>query len=206
MDDKPFQRLSTANHDVFMLYDYTHFDHSINVDVLVGSYRHITLIGWSMGVWVAQELFSTNKKIFDRTIAINGTLCPVSDTFGIPEKLFDGTISGFGEAGLLKFYRRMCKNKTNLKRFLQNRPERTLENQLNELIALRKNTNCVSSEDSIFDEIIIADNDFIVPSENQHRFWQDHLVKSIKGHHFLFNLWDSWDQLLMTIATSDEQV
>ena len=122
-------------------------------------YDHVILIGWSMGVWAGQKLFADISERFSRTIAINGTLCPISDRFGIPEKIFDSTLSGFAEKARTRFYRRMCRDKTNLELFLANQPQRTLESQQVELKVLRENVDCVSSEKSIYNEIIVADND-----------------------------------------------
>lgn len=197
MDEQPFLPLSAQEYDVCMFYDYTDSDLHIDGEMSFGSYDQLILIGWSMGVWAGQHLFAGNSEKFSRKIAINGTLCPINDNYGITVKIFDDTLLNFGKAARLKFYRRMCRDKKNLDSFLANQPERTLASQHLELNALRENTDCMSAEESIYNEIIIAENDWIMPTANQNRFWQKHNVVHIPGFHFPFFRWQSWDQLLM---------
>jgi biotin synthesis protein BioG len=196
MDDRPFLPLTAIKYDVCMFCNYSQLQVDEKITQNFDEYDHVILIGWSMGVWAGQKLFADISERFSRTIAINGTLCPISDRFGIPEKIFDSTLSGFAEKARTRFYRRMCRDKTNLELFLVNQPQRTLESQQVELKVLRENVDCVSSEKSIYNEIIVADNDRIIPSLNQYRFWGDRRIFNIRGFHFLFYLWQSWDQLL----------
>ena len=103
---------------------------------------------------------------------------------------------GFGESARLKFYRRMCREKTNLQLFLANQPRRSLKDQGEELAALKKIVDCIPAEESMYKEIIVSEYDWVVPSANQFEFWQARSVTSVSGFHFLFNLWQSWDHLL----------
>ena len=180
-----------------MFFDYISLEIDWNMEQLFSGYNEIILIGWSMGVWAGQKIFARGKKLFSRAIAINGTLCPVDDTMGIPVKVFDDTLSGFDRTARKKFYHRMCRERTDLRKFLANRPERSLESQRMELAALKKTTDCSSADRSVYSEIIIAENDFIVPSANQLYFWRNREVRTIPGFHFPFYKWQSWDQLLL---------
>ncbi len=196
MDGFPFRRLSSVDYDVYMLYDYRELSNCPDIQDISEKYAQVYLVSWSMGVWVGQKLFSAQKHLFHRTIAINGTLCPIDDRFGIPEKVFDATMVGYGESARFKFYRRMCREKTNLKLFLTRQPQRSLQDQAEELAALKEMVDCLPANESIYKEIIISEYDWIVPSANQFDFWKGSLVKPISGFHFLFNLWQSWDHLL----------
>ena len=196
MDDRPFRLLTATDYDVCMLYDYSQLQEDDGGTQNLNEYDGVILIGWSMGVWAGQRLFADISEKFSRTIAINGTLCPISDRFGIPEKIFDSTLLGFAVEARSKFYRRMCRDKTNLDLFLANQPQRALESQHMELKSLRENVDCLSSENAIYNEIIVADSDWIIPSKNQYQFWHDRKIFNIQGFHFLFYLWQSWDQLL----------
>ena len=197
MDGTPFQPLASSDYDVYMLYDYLDLIPPQPLEDIMHGYRQILLISWSMGVWVAQKLFSDSAGLFHRTIAINGTLCPVDDNLGIPQKIFTETLTGFNETTRMKFYRRMCREKTNLKMFLARQPRRSPVEQRNELAALQRKVDCISVEQSIYQEIIIAEYDWVVPSTNQRQFWRGKQTTEIAGFHFLFYLWQSWDHLLL---------
>ena len=205
MDGTPFQALASSEYDVYMFYDYYDLIPPQPLEDIMHGYRQILLISWSMGVWVAQKLFSDSADLFHRTIAINGTLCPVDDNLGIPEKIFTETLTGFNETTRMKFYRRMCREKTNLKMFLARQPRRSPVEQRNELAALQRKVDCISVEQSIYQEIIIAEYDWVVPSTNQREFWRGKQTTEIAGFHFLFYLWQSWDHLLL-FADSASQI
>lgn len=197
MDGNPFQPLASVAYDVYMLYDYRELTCPESLQNIVEGYRCVHLISWSMGVWVGQKLFTEVASQFCRTIAINGTLCPISDRLGIPVKTFQETLNGFNETAQMKFYRRMCREKTNLRMFLSRQPQRSHTEQRLELASLEENVVCLSVDQSIYQEIIIAEYDWVVPSENQRQFWRGKQITEIAGFHFLFYLWQSWDQLLI---------
>jgi pimeloyl-[acyl-carrier protein] methyl ester esterase len=197
MDSNPFQPLSSVDYDVYMLYDYQNLTPPADLQHIVESYRRVHLISWSMGVWVGQKIFADVASHFGRTIAINGTLCPISDRWGIPVKTFQETLNGFNETAQMKFYRRMCREKTNLKMFLSRQPQRSHVEQRNELASLEESVVCLLVDQSIYQEIIIAEYDWVVPSENQRQFWLGKQITEIAGFHFLFYLWQSWDHLLI---------
>ena len=200
MDDRPFRPLMSEEYDVCMFFDFRTMGTDRDMEALFTAYKDVILIGWSMGVWVGQKIFASKRKLFTRTIAINGTLCPVDDTRGIPEKIYDDTLAEFGEEARKKFYRRMCREKTNLRKFLSNQPERSLDSQRGELEILRKSIDCVPAGLSVYDEIIVAENDWIIPTRNQLYFWKDRAVKTLPGFHFLFYEWQSWDQLVCSVT------
>ena len=196
MDSTPFEHLASKEYDVCSLHNYSVIPNEFDIETLTKGYAEVILIGWSMGVWAGQKLFKSKGYLFDRAIAINGTLCPINDDFGIPVMVYERTLLGYGEAARLKFYRRMCREKTNLKLFLSKQPQRTLDDQQRELLSLRNMVDCSPASESIYKEILIADSDWIIPSQNQINFWQDMAVTKISGFHYLFSLWQSWDHLL----------
>ncbi len=196
MDSTPFEHLASNEYDVCFLYNYRVLPEAFDAEALTKGYAEVILIGWSMGVWVGQKLFQNKSHLFDRTIAINGTLCPINDDYGIPVIVYERTLSDYCETARLKFYRRMCREKTNLKLFLSKQPRRSLDDQQQELLALRETVNCLPASESIYKEILIADSDWVIPSQNQMNFWQDMAVIKISGFHYLFSLWQSWDHLL----------
>jgi biotin synthesis protein BioG len=138
-------------------------------------------------------------------IAINGTLCPIHDQFGIPVQLYNTTLNQFSQISRLKFYRRMCRSGRAFETFLENQPKRSVENQGRELAALQGHVHCDLADTPIYTKIMIADHDFIVPTVNQKTFWQEHEVLRVKGGHFLFYDWNSWDELIATSLGTKEE-
>ena len=106
--------------DCLFCYDYKdcYFDFSL----LEGS-EEINLVAWSMGVWVAGQVFGGYKRCvengksvehqeFERritsTVAIGGTSKPIDDLYGIPTAVFEATLNKMSPTVLYKFRRRMC--------------------------------------------------------------------------------------------------
>lgn len=204
MDEGPVSHLASTDFDVLMLYGYHDLTMPLDIDQLSSRYSDIFLIGWSMGVWVGQKLFHKYRTSFSGCLAINGTLCPIDDKYGIPINIFNATLDGFSEVTRLKFYRRMCREKSNLKKFLSSEPKRSLEDQEGELTFLLLNTECLKLEQSIYDSVVIADYDWIVPSENQKRFWRESRSFHLPAFHYLFPLYQSWDHLIRLSKDSVE--
>lgn len=198
MDGSAFAHLDSEHFDVLMLYDYTVLPDSYDVKELSKPYSQVILVSWSIGVWAGQKLFSTQEEFLHRTIAVNGTLCPMNDKFGIPEAIFEGTLLNYDEAGRKKFYHRMCREKRIYKYFLQNQPKRSIKNQLGELVALKNMIDCIPAEDSIYQQVVITDHDLVVPTANQLQYWQKTRATTtlLPGVHFPFLTWKSWDELL----------
>jgi biotin synthesis protein BioG len=205
MDGSPLQPLTTSGYDVYMLYDYRDLVLPQPIDSVVVGYQRIHLVSWSMGVWAGQKLFYDRSELFDRTIAINGTLCPIDDMFGIPREIFAKTVNEYSETTRLKFYRRMCQEKAGLSLFLARQPARSVVEQRTELAALQRSVDCIPAEQSIYKEIMIAKNDAIIPSGNQKKFWYGQRITEVTGFHFLFYLWPTWDDLLAFADAASQQ-
>jgi pimeloyl-[acyl-carrier protein] methyl ester esterase len=204
MDGTPFSHLQAHSLDVLMCCNFA--EPSLHHDLLnaMDGYPEVSLIAWSMGVWAGQYLFSGIPQRFTKNIAINGTLCPIHDLYGIPVELFAATLAGFNAASRLKFYRRMCGGRDILERFLAHQPIRQIDDQREELEYLMGKTDCSPTGNSIYTDIVIADKDRIMPTENQQRFWQSAKIHVVDGSHFLFYGWDSWDTLLQDPGKSGE--
>lgn len=196
MDERPVNHLDYGQFDVLMFYDYRGLALPDDFNGISRKYKRLYLVSWSMGVWVGQYLFVSEKEIFTDSLAFNGTLCPIHNDYGIPRKIFYDTLDSLDEQTRLKFYRRMCREKSNLDKFLSNQPDRSISEQKEELSFLWHNVDCVKPEESIYNQIIVSDNDWIVPSENQKRYWSIHTVRHIEGFHYFFQLYRRWEQLL----------
>ncbi|RUM46506.1 MAG: hypothetical protein DSY80_02015 [Desulfocapsa sp.] len=196
MDSEPLKHLISENYDVLMLYDYSTLKSPLTVTDLIASYETTSLLAWSMGVWAGQQIFGEMQKDLTSCIAINGTLCPIDDVFGIPEKMVRATLDKLDKKQRLKFYYRMCRDRDVYKKFIQNQPKRDVADQKRELDSLLKNARCKEPARIVYKRAIVASHDFIIPTRNQLQFWPEKIVKRVDGSHFLFYAYNSWDELL----------
>ncbi|MEN8190419.1 MAG: pimeloyl-ACP methyl esterase BioG family protein [Thermodesulfobacteriota bacterium] len=196
MDETPFVPLKSRDYDVLMLANYGDLATGPDFGQVFSAYRSCSLVGWSMGVWAGQQLFGAREELFVRAVAVNGTLYPRDDRYGIPEKIFDATMEGWNEAARLKFYRRMCRNKELSERFLANQPTRGIDDQQRELVLLQNQLRTSKPSSPLFTDIIISDKDFIIPTVNQYNFWKEGNITEIEGPHFPFYSYDSWDGVI----------
>jgi biotin synthesis protein BioG len=196
MDASPFQPLGAGYYDILMLSDYCDLTLDFNPATLFGQYQRSFLISWSMGVWAGQQIFQPWSHCLQGAMAINGTLCPIHDQFGIPVQLYAATLEQFSEASRLKFYRRMCRDRRTLGTFLGHQPQRSVESQALELAALQGRVSCQPAADAIYTKVVIAGQDMVVPTANQIAFWQGREIRRVEGAHFLFYGWKSWDDLV----------
>ncbi len=203
MDEFPFLFLEPGLHDVCILYDYRDLALPASVQERLSGYRRRYLVSWSMGVWAGQHLFSKEKDQFIKRMAINGTLLPISDRFGIPLSLYEATLASFDDNGQQRFYRRMCREAGVLQNFLEVKPRRQVDDQKQELSRLRDMVNSTGNRESIYTEVLVSDNDLVIPTVNQQAFWQQQYVLSIGGCHFPFFRWASWDELLGLVNNND---
>jgi pimeloyl-[acyl-carrier protein] methyl ester esterase len=196
MDGYPFAPLRASAYDVLMCYDYSELGLDEDISIVISYYKEAYLVGWSMGVWAGQHLFARSYGRFRKRMAVNGTLCPINDHYGIPFDVFSSTLEHFGETARLKFYRRMCRDRENLEGFLSNQPKRGLDDQRHELEILLRTADCLPADASIYTDVVIAGRDSIIPTTNQRRFWEKKMVHLIDGSHFPFYGWRSWDEVI----------
>ena len=180
------------NTDLWICYDYR--DLTFREDV--SGYRDITLIAWSLGVWVASTLFDTSGIRFSRAIAINGTPYPVDDQLGIPETIFLGTMEHITEEGIQRFNRRMCGNREILRQYEQYpiRPIQETEAELKILFQQIKARK--KSSPDFWTKAVLSVSDRIFPIENLRNYWQGTCpVTEINAPHYPFYLWKQWNEM-----------
>ncbi len=181
MDESVVNHLNPETYDIVMFYDYNDLNTDFDFKI-INSYKQKHLITWSMGVMIA-TLFNQD---YDTKTAINGTIFPINNEYGIPERIYDLTIKGFNEKGAKRFINNM---------FLEEPPsieiKRELENQRNELIALKKYQG---NENFKYTRVILSSDDKIIPTKNQINYWKIE-PNIISGHCPFFQL-KSWSELL----------
>ena len=179
MDESVVKHLNPENFDILMFYNYN----ELNIDLsIINDYKEEYLIAWSMGVMVATRF----DIIYNSTTAINGTLKPIDDKFGIPNRVYNLTIKGFSPKGRERFIKSMFNNAENLPNIT-----REFEEQKTELSALK---NYTANEDFKYNRIIISDNDKIIPTQNQEAYWG--IKANLKTGHCPFYSFTKWSELL----------
>ncbi|MBN2861988.1 MAG: DUF452 family protein, partial [Bacteroidales bacterium] len=131
VDENLFISLCRDDFDFILFYHYS-ADEALVLPEMK-TYRKIVLIGWSLGVWAAEYLLSKTGIYPDVKIAVNGTPFPADDKYGIPLRIFEGTLNNITEESVRKFYYRMFGDK---KRNEMNRdilPKRTPKSLHDEL-------------------------------------------------------------------------
>ncbi len=196
MDSTPFRPIPSDSYDILICYDYSDKSAKPDIHTLSRGYEKSVLLCWSMGVVYGQLHFIDNQQFFEKSIALNGTLAPVDDQYGIPHDIYLGTLENMCDETLQRFYKRMCRPADILQEFLKNKPQRSLVDQHNELQAIYDDRTVKDEKNSIFSHIIISDRDRIVPTTNQLRYWQNSVITTIQGCHFPFYEYSSWDELI----------
>jgi len=220
MDEHTVSYIKNDGYDILMFNDYRDFKLTINDKTYIANHKKMYLIAWSMGVWGAAKSVSLpflSSLNFDKTIAINGTLMPIDNDYGIPLKGYVITEKGIKSRGMDKFFMRMFNNNNNRKLFKKYMPQRLLEEQIAELINIREvyskseKFNCCNNNNNnnniLWDKVYMSNDDMIFPFENQFKFWnqydknnyQHSNLKRIElktEGHYPFFLFKSWKNII----------
>ncbi|NCC10462.1 MAG: DUF452 family protein [Bacteroidia bacterium] len=193
MDKEPFQptpeMAASATSDVLICYDYR--TPAFDVTPLEG-YTAMTLIGWSMGVFMASYTLSDYPDLpLTKRMAINGTCWPIDAERGIPPTIFAGTLQTLNEATLQKFRRRMCGSSEAFRAFSTRAPHRSADELKEELLAIEQlyvSTASIShpstrklgeSTSFSWDAALIGLHDLIFPPAHQAAAWQASTTQTI---------------------------
>lgn len=143
-------------------------------------YATICVVAWSLGVAMAE--WSAKNGLLPLSAiaaayAVNGTLHPVSDTYGIPEDIYEGTRKNLDLRNLKAFRRRMT-SRRDLFYPMQSQTdasEEDLEILRNELKIIRDAAQTLDSVITVlpWKRAFISDNDLIFPASNQERAWME---------------------------------
>lgn len=195
MDDIVFSDIRRPGYDVMVVWDYRsfHIDWSCTE-----RYSEICLFAWSMGVYAASQTVQAIESKITLRIAVNGTMRPVDDRFGIPEEIFYATLDNLSEASLRKFFRRMSATRADAELFDSRRPCRTLEEQRDELQAIADRIILDTPSSMRWDIAVIGREDRIFPRFNQRRAWEQTgaMIQTLEAGHF-FNFAELIDRYLI---------
>jgi hypothetical protein len=183
-DPKIFQDTVLPCHDVVSVYDYSDTD-PMQFD-FTKSYVEVKIMAWSYGVFVA-DFFSDFIFNLRKAVAVNGSTTPVDDEKGIPVKIFLATMNSFNVVNREKFYIRLVGGLSAYKLFAGKLPDRSLDNQLDELKFLYHLSAKNRSGGLKWNIAVISTHDRIFPLANMKRAWGDRAMIVDKEHYPDFN-------------------
>jgi len=159
--------------DVLLCYDYSTLEPEADVMEEANRYGRITIVAWSFGVWAAQQMVLPP---IESAIAINGTLQPIDEQQGINHQVFQATLEGWSEKSRHRFNRRMCGTDEVLALFSGMAPERSADDQYEELARLQehvlKQPGSAGSTLWRYDHAIIGGRDLVFPAQQQYQAWK----------------------------------
>ena len=179
MDECVVEHLEPGDYDVIMLYDYNSLEFDFS---FVQKYSEKYLIAWSMGVMCASN-FDIE---YNSSTAINGTLKPIDNSFGIPERIYDLTLNNLSPASSKKFIRNMFKEAVEFPKI-----NREFDNIKKELEALRMYNANLNFK---YNRVIISNEDKIIPTKNQLAFWN--VLPNVDSGHCPFFKYKKWSELI----------
>jgi len=201
-DENLFTPLCSDEFDFILFYNYS-ADEALVLPEMK-TYRKITLIGWSLGVWAAEYLSLKTGIKPDLTIAVNGTPIPVDDQYGIPLKIFEGTLNNITEENMEKFHLRMFGDK---KTYLLNKervPHRTAKSLHDELRWLYNRMMEQKEQGLRWDYAVTSEYDRVFPAGNLNGYWEKekstrHIVLPMP--HYFFNKWKSYTDFISFVES-----
>ena len=197
-DYYPFVALDCGEYDVLMVYDYNVLDVPDELRNF-GNYDSKILIAWSMGVYCAyllKDLFND----FDYKLAINGTVYPVNNEFGIPIRSFELTLKFARKSLEEKFYQNIFLTDEEYNIYLSYPVRRTIDNQVSELenlYSLVQNYD-KSNYEEFYNLAMVSEFDKIIPPKNQiagHNICNIPIITIPYGH-YPFYYFSSWDEIV----------
>lgn len=155
-------------------------------DMEITGYDEVVVIGWSFGVKMASLFLSQTNIPVTMRLAVNGTEYHIDDSKGIPEQVFNGTLSGLSEKTLEKFRIRSAGSREKFKLLAENCDMEALTSDIE---VLREELEWfqtlpkvpASTRQSLWDKVIVGEEDRIFPPGNQLSAWNGYDIFSVKG-------------------------
>jgi pimeloyl-[acyl-carrier protein] methyl ester esterase len=199
-DENVFVPLCNDDFDFILFYNYS-ADEALVLPELK-TYKRITLIGWSLGVWAAEYLSLKTGIKPDITIAVNGTPIPADDQYGIPLNIFEGTLNNITEENMEKFYLRMFGDKRTLKLNSDRIPHRTVKSLHDELRWLYNRIMEQKEHGFKWDYAITSEFDRVFPAKNLEGYWNKEektIHITLPFPHYFFHKWKSYTDFIQFV-------
>ncbi|MCU0378034.1 MAG: DUF452 family protein [Bacteroidales bacterium] len=197
IDEKAFSNLCTDRFDFILFYNYSADEPLILPEMK--TYRHVTVIGWSLGVWAAEFYIPRIGIKPDLTIAINGTPVAADDRYGVPLKIFEATLNSITNYSMAKFYLRVFGTKSSFERNRDIIPSRTIKSLHDELRWIYNRMMEPVQTGFAWDYSLIGTEDRVFRASNLISFWDMHPETRqiiIESPHYLFDNWKTLGDLV----------
>ena len=196
-DENVFRPLCNDEFDFILFYNYS-ADEALVLPEMK-TYEKITLIGWSLGIWAAENLSLKTGIIPDVTIAVNGTPVPADDKYGIPLNVFEGILNNITEENMEKFYLRMFGDKKTYLENIDRIPHRTIKSLHDELRWLYNRIMEQREPRFRWDYAATSEIDRVFPSKNLNSYWKKeintkHIILPLP--HYFFHKWQSFTDFI----------
>lgn len=206
-DENVFTPLCTDEFDFILFYNYSSDEALVLPEMK--TYKKITLIGWSLGVWAAEYLSQKTGIRPDVTIAVNGTPIPADDNWGIPLDVFEGALNNITRENVGKFYLRIFGDKKTYEANIERVPKRTIKSLNDELRWLYNRIMEQKEPGFRWDFAVSSVKDRLFPSENITGFWgtqkkTKHIILPLP--HYLFKKWESFTDFISFVENYKTRV
>jgi len=194
MDGHAVAHLDAEGADVCMFYGYDTLE-AIGEDL--SAYLEVYLVAWSLGVWASAQVVAQSSVVINKSIAINGTLCPIDADKGIAPAIFEGTLRNWDDRNRKKFDTRVFGGPRQYLEFQHCLSECESEGQKEELSKIKQGVEdggkCVMD----FDVAVVGDKDMIFLPQNQRNSWDERVrVVDMDVPHYPFGAFKSWDDII----------
>lgn len=196
-DQNAFLPLCSDNHDLILYYNYSADEPLVLPDPK--TYKSVTMIGWSLGIWAAEYLSGTMDLKPDFSIAVNGTPVPADNLYGIPLDVFEGTVNNLSEQGLEKFNLRIFGDKKTLDLYRDRTSQRTLESLKDELRWMYNRIMETNDLNYTWDIATASPDDRVFPYKNVYDYWSKRdktRLLTIDMPHYPFFKWNNFGEMI----------
>jgi biotin synthesis protein BioG len=202
-DENVFTPLCNDDFDFILFYNYS-ADEALVLPEMK-TYERITLIGWSLGVWAAENLSLKTGIVPDITIAVNGTPVPANNEYGIPLNIFEGTLNNITEENMDNFYLRMFGDEKTYQTNIDRVPQRTVKSLHDELRWLYNRIMEQKETGFKWDYAVTSEVNLVFPSKNLNEYWgkeknTKHII--VPFPHYFFHNWDSFVDFIRFVETN----
>ncbi|MBW6500403.1 MAG: DUF452 family protein [Bacteroidales bacterium] len=196
-DENVFTPLCNDEFDFILFYNYSADEALVLPEMKV--YSSIIMIGWSLGVWASEYLLPRTGIKPDITIAVNGTPVPADDRYGIPLKVFEGTLNNLTEENMEKFYLRTFGDKKTYQRNIDRIPHRSIKSLHDELRWMYNRIMEQKEPGFRWDYAVISEIDRVFPAANLNSYWEkEKRTKHIRVPlpHYFFHEWKNYSDFI----------
>jgi pimeloyl-[acyl-carrier protein] methyl ester esterase len=197
MNASSTNHLETGDYDFLVCSGYTDIGEIAGLE----KYGKILVVGYSMGVMAAEGFMQKTHLNPSATIAINGSVRPVSDEYGIGIEQYRVFNKGLTENSYKTFIFNMSGSAAVFRRYLRSSPGMDIPALQHELTAIETLQETIEAYRP-WDKVILCEGDNIFPYEGLRKYWKDSCSEFIifDAPHYPFFLWENWDEILQISA------